>query len=131
MTAIDMKSASIQLRALAHPTRLAILEELSQGPKCVKDLEGLLPVRQDNISLQLAILRHTQLVDLAQNGHTRCDHFARPTLVGDLLSLLGRSDPVVPIAADENVAHKAKPAARKLTKSHGRANSGKRKETSR
>ncbi len=131
MTSIDIRSASVQLRALAHPTRLAILEELSQGPKCVTDLEGLLPVRQANISQHLALLRHTQLVDFAQDGQTRCYYLARPKLVGDLLSLLGRSEPVVTRTADEIAAHKSKTGAMKPAKSQRPPNSVTRKVTSR
>ena len=131
MTDIDMNSASVQLRALAHPTRLAILEALSQGPKCVTDLEDLLPVRQANISQHLALLRHTQLVDFAQDGQTRCYYLAKPKLVGDLLSLLRRSEPIVTRTADDIAAHKSKTVAMKPAKSQRRANSVKRKVTSR
>lgn len=111
-----MKSASVQLRALAHPTRLAILEELSQGPKYVTDLEDLLPVRQANLSQHLALLRHTQLVDFAQDGQTRCYYLAKPKLVGNLLSLLRRNEPIVTRTAEESAADKAKTAALKSSK---------------
>lgn len=130
LTVVDLKLASVQLRALAHPTRLAILEELSQGPKCVTDLEDLLPVRQANLSQHLALLRHTQLVDFAQDGQTRCYYLARPKLVGDLLSLVGRSEPVVTRTADEIAAYEAKTRAMKPAKLQKRESSLTRKVTS-
>lgn len=34
------------IKAFAHPTRLLILRELMSGPKCVTDMEDLLPARQ-------------------------------------------------------------------------------------
>lgn len=54
MTEIDTKAATVLLRAFAHPTRLAILQELSNGPKCVSDLEDLLPAHE---SLLLVTIR--------------------------------------------------------------------------
>lgn len=114
LTEIDIKSATIQLRAFAHPTRLAILEELSKGPKCVTDLEDLLPVRQANLSQHLALLRYTQLVDFAQDGQTRCYYLARPRLVLNLLAILARDEPQVTKTAEQINADKAKLAARKL-----------------
>lgn len=64
----DSRAAAELLKAFSHPTRLAILQELLDGPKCVTDMEELLPARQANISQHLAVLRHSQLVDYAQDG---------------------------------------------------------------
>jgi len=83
------------LKAFSHPTRLAILQELVAGPKCVTDMEELLPARQANISQHLAVLRHAKLVDYAQDGALRCYYLCRPRLVDDMLALVGRDDPVV------------------------------------
>ncbi len=83
------------LKAFSHPTRLAILIELSTGPKCVTDMEELLPARQANISQHLAVLRFTKLVDYAQDGILRCYYLCRPKLVRDLLTLLGRDEKFV------------------------------------
>ncbi|WP_197994855.1 ArsR/SmtB family transcription factor [Gimesia panareensis] len=83
------------LKAFSHPTRLSILQELLAGPKCVTDLEELLPVRQANLSQHLCVLRNANLVDFAQEGALRCYYLARPRLVGDMLKLLGREEPVI------------------------------------
>ncbi len=91
----DSRSTAELLKAFSHPTRLAILQELQAGPKCVTDMEELLPARQSNISQHLAVLRHAQLVDYAQDGALRCYYLSRPKLVEDLLALVGRDDPVV------------------------------------
>ena len=113
LTEIDTKSATALLRAFAHPTRLAILQELSNGPKCVTDLEDLLPVRQANLSQHLALLRHTHLVDFAQDAQTRCYYLARPKLVHVLLDELARNEAPVAKSPEQIKAEKAKLEARR------------------
>lgn len=83
------------LKALAHPTRLTILNELLAGVKCVTDIEDLLSARQANVSQHLSVLRHAKLVDFAQDGALRCYYLSRPRLVRDVLRLLGREEPVI------------------------------------
>jgi ArsR family transcriptional regulator len=68
----DSQAAAELLKAFSHATRLAILAELVAGPKCVTDMEELLPARQANISQHLAVLRHAKLVDFAQDGARYC-----------------------------------------------------------
>jgi ArsR family transcriptional regulator len=108
------------LKAFSHPTRLAILRELLNGPKCVTDMEELLPARQANISQHLAVLRHASLVDYAQDGSLRCYYLSRPQLVQDMLILVGRGDPVVKrtpieIQADKERLAKAKASSVETT----------------
>lgn len=95
MAPVEVQEKAEVLKAFAHPTRLAILEELLEGPKCVTDMEDLLPARQANISQHLAVLRFARLVDFAQDGALRCYYLARPALVRDLLELMGRPEPAV------------------------------------
>lgn len=112
----DSQAAAELLKAFAHPTRLSILVELIAGPKCVTDMEELLPARQANISQHLAVLRHAKLVDYAQDGALRCYYLCRPNLVEDLLALVGRNDPVVKRTPEEIQADKER-LARALAKS--------------
>ena len=97
----DTHSAAELLKAFSHPTRLAILQELAAGPKCVTDMEELLPARQANISQHLSVLRHAKLVDFAQDGALRCYYLCRPRMVEDMLILVGRDDPVVKRTPEE------------------------------
>jgi ArsR family transcriptional regulator len=130
-SAINPKDAAELLKAFSHPTRLAILQELLAGPKCVTDMEELLPARQANISQHLAVLRHAKLVDNAQDGVTRCYYLCRPHLVNDLLELVGRGDPVVTRTPAEIQADKerlAKVLARTIKPA---GNAGRRKLISR
>ena len=121
MATIEVQEKAEVLKAFAHPTRLAILEELLEGPKCVTDMEDLLPARQANISQHLAVLRFARLVDFAQDGALRCYYLARPALVSDLLELMGRPEPAVKrspaeIRADKERLEQAK--AREAAQSH-------------
>ncbi|HQU46871.1 MAG: hypothetical protein B7Z73_09100 [Planctomycetia bacterium 21-64-5] len=100
------KAAAELLKAFSHARRLAILQELMAGPKCVTDMEEILPARQANISQHLAVLRHARLVDYAQDGALRCYYLCRPQLVEDMLALVGRGDPVVTRTAEEIQADK-------------------------
>jgi ArsR family transcriptional regulator len=113
-------AAAELLKACSHPTRLAILHELLDGPKCVTDMEELLPARQANISQHLAVLRYARLVDFAQDGVLRCYYLSRPRLVRDLLALVGRDEPVVKRTPEEIRADKARLA--RAVKTRSRAN---------
>ena len=103
---ITPKESAELLKAFSHQTRLAILQELVAGPKCVTDIEELLSARQANVSQHLTILRHADLVDFAQDGALRCYYLCRPKLVQDMLALLGRGDLVVKRTAEEIQADK-------------------------
>lgn len=91
---VVLRSSAELMKAFAHPTRLLILRELASGPKCVTDMEDLLPARQANISQHLAVLRFAKLVDYAQDGTLRCYYLARPELVKSMFALLEADHPV-------------------------------------
>lgn len=55
-------------RVLAHPARLAILEELRAGEQCVCHLEAVLGFRQAYLSQQLGVLRAAGLVEDRRDG---------------------------------------------------------------
>ena len=129
MESYDSNAASELLKAFSHPTRLAILQELVVGPKCVTDMEELLPARQANISQHLAVLRHANLVDFAQDGSLRCYYLCRPHLVEDMLALAGRNDPVVKRTPAEIQADKLR-LAKALAKAVKPTGKTKRREAS-
>lgn len=130
MDSHDSQACAELLKAFSHPTRLAILVELVAGPKCVTDMEELLPARQANISQHLAVLRHARLVDFAQDGALRCYYLCRAELVRDMLALVGRDDPVVKRTAEEIQADKQRLASA-LAKRGVRGNKAARQETAR
>jgi ArsR family transcriptional regulator, arsenate/arsenite/antimonite-responsive transcriptional repressor len=101
MANLDLRRKAELLRTLAHPLRLAMLEELGRGAKCVTDIQDLLDVAQPNISQHLKALRREQIVDFCEDGNLRCYYITRPTLVKALTALLAREHKVVNRSADE------------------------------
>ena len=72
-------------RALAHPVRIRILEELQQGPRTVHALQDALGLDQPSVSQQLAHLRTKNLVSAAKSG-TSVRYSVRDPLIHDLLA---------------------------------------------
>lgn len=57
-------------KALAHPLRIQILDELRAGPVSVGELRERLSVEQSTLSQQLAVLRSRSLVRTERVGTT-------------------------------------------------------------
>ncbi|MDW9249802.1 ArsR/SmtB family transcription factor [Burkholderia cepacia] len=62
------ESACALLKVLSNPDRLMLLCELSQGERCVSDLEAALDIRQPTLSQQLGMLRDNALVRTRRDG---------------------------------------------------------------
>ncbi|AYQ43186.1 ArsR family transcriptional regulator [Burkholderia aenigmatica] len=62
------ESACALLKVLSNPDRLLLLCELSQGERCVSDLETTLDIRQPTLSQQLGVLRDNALVRTRRDG---------------------------------------------------------------
>ncbi|MCA3776220.1 MAG: winged helix-turn-helix transcriptional regulator [Burkholderia sp.] len=62
------ESACALLKVLSNPDRLLLLCELSQGERCVSDLETRLDIRQPTLSQQLGVLRDNALVRTRREG---------------------------------------------------------------
>jgi ArsR family transcriptional regulator len=75
------------LKAIAHPARIRILEDLVQGVKCVSDFEDTLDLSQPNISQHLSVLRVNGIIDFFIDGRLKC-YFLKEPLIPDLLDLL-------------------------------------------
>lgn len=61
-------AASELLKALAAPTRLAIIELLDSSPRCVHELVEALHCPQPLVSQHLRVLRAARLVTAARRG---------------------------------------------------------------
>lgn len=68
MTKTKPISCASKLKALADPTRLAVLKALFSGPKYVNELSTLLNVEQSLLSHHLQVLRKVQLVEPIRDG---------------------------------------------------------------
>jgi ArsR family transcriptional regulator len=56
-------------QALAHPTRIAILEALQDGEVSARTIQERLGIEQANLSQHLAILRSRQIVATRKEGN--------------------------------------------------------------
>lgn len=72
-------------KALAHPIRTLIIEQLLDGEKCVNDIKDFFDVTQPNISQHLNILKYADLVDFHQRGNLRCYFLKDPEKIKPLL----------------------------------------------
>ncbi len=55
-------------KALAHPGRLLMLEELAGGERCVCELAALLGSKMPTVSRHLSVLRHAGIVEDEKRG---------------------------------------------------------------
>lgn len=56
------------LKALGHPTRIAVVELLRQGERCVCEIAPMLAVEQPTLSRHLAVLRREGVVACRKEG---------------------------------------------------------------
>lgn len=105
------------LKAMAHPVRLMIIDELLRNPRCVTAIHEILDIRQPNISQHLTILRNSGIVASDSDGSYRCYYLRKPDLVRALLNTLDRVWPEEDI---ENVRGRFKKALNKRLKNQGK-----------
>lgn len=63
-----MKTKADLLKALAHPTRIKILEYLGDGQKCVCEIIPHLGLEQSNVSQHLALMRERGILSHERDG---------------------------------------------------------------
>lgn len=73
------------VRALAHPTRLGIVEELARGERSVGQLQAAVDCGATTLSRHLALLRALRIVETRRRGTTVLCTLAMPCL-GDFLA---------------------------------------------
>jgi len=88
MESMDYREIAEYMRALSHPTRIAMVVDLLDGKKCVGNLEELVKAPQPNISQHLSLLKLTGVVDWQQEGRRRCYFLKDPKLIKKILELL-------------------------------------------
>jgi len=97
-------------KALAHPTRIRILELLRNGEKSVGELQQEIASEGSTVSQQLAILRMKNVVDTRRVGNV-IYYRLRDPLVTELLDVARRifDSHVIELRsmADENVSEEA------------------------
>lgn len=76
-------------QALAHPTRIAIVEALRGGELSAGTLQAKLGIEQANLSQHLAILRSRQIVVNRKGGNQVFYSLANPVL-GEVMDTMRR-----------------------------------------
>jgi DNA-binding transcriptional ArsR family regulator len=76
-------------QALAHPTRIAIMELLGEGELSAGALIEKLGMEQANVSQHLAVLRSKQLV-LSRRAGNQVFYSVRDPLITEVLALMRR-----------------------------------------
>jgi len=66
------------IKALAHSTRLAIIDCLGRGEACVSGIAEALGVERSSISQHLAILTNAGILDRRKDGLTVCYRLHQP-----------------------------------------------------
>jgi ArsR family transcriptional regulator len=56
------------VKAMAHPTRLFIVDELSRGERCVCELTEMVGADTSTVSKHLSVLRHAGIVEDDKRG---------------------------------------------------------------
>ncbi len=67
-TLADYKAQARILKALAHPTRLFIVDELARGERCVCELTDRIDAEMPTVSRHLSQLKHAGIVEDEKRG---------------------------------------------------------------
>ena len=82
-----------QLKALAHPIRLGMMERLAQEPEiCACDLGDAFAVSQPTVSEHLRVLREAGLVRTRRERTTIC-YAAVPEALAEVAQVIGELRP--------------------------------------
>ena len=76
-------------KALAHPLRIRLLEELVRGERSVQELQSALGLEQSVVSQQLSVLRANRVV-VGRKAGVSVRYTLRDELVVDLLDVARR-----------------------------------------
>lgn len=85
----EAKARARILKALGHPARLLIVDELSRGDRCGCKLLPLLGVDQSVVSRHLACLRNAGIITERKEGLNVIYHLACPCILSALDCTLG------------------------------------------
>jgi ArsR family transcriptional regulator len=75
------------LKALAHPTRLQLVDLIRSSRPCVKSMEQILGIAQPNISQHLSLLRNVGIIESERTGNQVC-YRIKNEIVFELLDVL-------------------------------------------
>ena len=80
------------LKAMAHPTRIFIIEELARGERCVCELTRLIEADMSTVSRHLSVLKNAGIVQDEKRGNQVFYRLRVRCILGffDCFEMLGR-----------------------------------------
>ena len=92
---LDLSRAAALFHALSDPTRLAVLESLREGERCVCELQAQIEASQSRLSFHLKVLREAGLVTDRREGRWSFYALATETLseAHDVVRVLATEQP--------------------------------------
>jgi DNA-binding transcriptional ArsR family regulator len=89
------------VKAMAHPTRLFVVDELSRGERCVYELTELVGADISTVSKHLAVLKRCGIIDAERRGSRIYYRLKMPCV----LSFFGCVESVIEAVARESLGH--------------------------
>jgi DNA-binding transcriptional ArsR family regulator len=89
------------IKAMAHPTRLFIVEELSRGERCVCELTEMVGADVSTISKHLAVLKAAGIITSERRGSRIYYRLRMPCV----LNFFGCVESVIKAVARERLGH--------------------------
>jgi len=89
------------IKAMAHPTRLFIVEELSRGERCVCELTDMVGADVSTVSKHLTVLKNAGIVGTAKRGANVFYQLRMPCV----LNFFGCVENVIKARAEESLTH--------------------------
>jgi DNA-binding transcriptional ArsR family regulator len=89
------------IKAMAHPTRLFVVEELSRGERCVCELTDMVGADVSTVSKHLAVLKNVGIVGAAKRGSRVYYRLRMPCV----LNFFGCVENVIKAKAEESLTH--------------------------
>jgi len=77
----DFKAQAQVFKALGHPGRLVMVDELSRGERCVCELAALVGSEMPTVSRHLALLKNAGIVDDEKRGAQVFYHLVTPCVM--------------------------------------------------
>jgi DNA-binding transcriptional ArsR family regulator len=89
------------IKAMAHPTRLFVVEELSRGERCVRELTEMVGADVSTVSKHLAVLKNVGIVGAEKRGSSVFYRLRMPCV----LNFFGCVERVIKARAEESLTH--------------------------
>ncbi|MFC1586466.1 ArsR/SmtB family transcription factor [Fibrobacterota bacterium] len=77
----SLEAKAAVIKAIAHPTRLFIVEELAQGDKCVCEITDMLAVDTSTVSKHLSVLKNAGVLEDEKRGLMVYYHLSMPCIL--------------------------------------------------